>query len=227
MVKYSDTFLSNCLDENLDNLMNDPQTLNFDSIYRFVEYNRDYEPIAFQMATPKELRYRVFVQFLKSLVTQTSDSAFWATFNYYPVVYNIKENTSFALNLPNITNDTMLNKLRYYERNENDRIRIAFIRFKEYLNYEVLSINATQDNHLIIDILHAGKNEETGKKEQYHILQKYSRSGELLGEKVFPQDGKLGNLQRIAYSAERDEFAFLIFKDEKWLLAYSKEDKVW
>ncbi len=225
--KFSNTFLSDCLNESLIWRDVNLDTVNFDSLYRFTEYNRNIEPIKLVQSIPKELASREISFILANRVTQTSDSAFWSIGNYHDMVYNLKDGSKFQLNTPGNTCSKFIEQLIYYEFNNKDSLRYKYEEFAKYLNYEVLSLDATPEDDLIFDLLHAVMNKKTGKKEQYHILQKYSRSGELLGEKVFPQDGKLGNLQRIAYSAERDEFAFLIFKDEKWLLAYSKEDKVW
>ncbi len=225
--KYSNTFLSHCLNELLSGSNKRIDTIDFDSVYRFIEYNNDIEPIKLVQSFPEELSSKGISLFLRDRVTQTSDSAFWSIGNYHDVVYNLKNGNEFKLNTPGNTCGKYLERLLYFEYSNFDSLKYIHNEYGIYLNYEVLSLDATPEDDLIIDLLHAVINEETGKKEQYHILQKYSRSGELLGEKVFPQDGKLGNLQRIAYSAERDEFAFLIFKDEKWLLAYSEEDKVW
>ncbi len=224
--KYSNTFLSNCYNEDLDRYKNS-DSLDFKLYYRFIEYNREIEPIRLVQVFPKELSYYTLDRFLKDRVTQTSDSAFWAIGNYHDIVYNLKNGEKFKLNTPGNNCAKYIERLLYFERNFKDSLRIMHKIYKDYLNFQVISIDATPEDDLIIDLLHATINQETGKKEQYHILQKYSRSGELLGEKVFPQDGKLGSLQRIAYCAKHDEFAFLIFKDEKWLLAYSEEDKVW
>ncbi len=225
--KYSNSFLSMCLNEEIDPDNVDIDTVKFDSIYRFIEYNKSIQPINLLQSFPSELQSRLLSMLLKDRVTQTSDSAFWSIGNYHDIVYNLKNGEKFQLNTPGNTCYKYLDRLVYCEKNSRDSLKYIFEEYGKYLNYEVLSIDATPEDDLIIDLLHATINQETGKKEQYHILQKYSRSGELLGEKVFPQDGKLGSLQRIAYCATRDEFAFLIFKDEKWLLAYSEEDKVW
>jgi hypothetical protein len=92
-------------------------------------------------------------------------------------------------------------------------------------NYELLYVHCTEENEIIVDLLKATIENE--KKEQYHVLQKYSLDGVLLGEKVFPQIGAKGNLQRIAYSKERDEFVFLIFESDKWHLYYASQEDLW
>ncbi len=224
--KYSNTFLSNCYNEDLDGYKNS-DSLDFKLYYRFIEYNREIEPIKLVQVFPKELSYYALDRFFKDRITQTSDSAFWSIGNYHDIVYNLKNGEKFQLNTPGNTCYKYLDRLIYCDKNSRDSLKYIFEEYGKYLNFQVISIDATPEDDLIIDLLHATINQETGKKEQYHVLQKYSRSGELLGEKVFPQDGKLGSLQRIAYCAKRDEFAFLIFKDEKWFLAYSEEDKVW
>ncbi len=223
--KYNDriiaqNFIFRLLDRDMDH-----STIYPDSLNRLIAFTSELEMLDDFGRVPDEMIYQSYEYNLRPFIFQTQDSNIWYGTNFYPSLFNINTGKKIELQIPMARNLEFFNLIKEAEFRHDTAIGEIIKDNMHLCNYELLYTQCTNENEIIVDLLTAFN--KNGKKEQYHLLQKYSIDGVLLGEKEFPQNGAKGNLQRIAYSNERDEFVFLIFENDSWHLYYASQEDVW